>query len=252
MTMKIKPKQSASPFCSMCGQYHLPVITCETGYVCELCIEKTRTGRDGTTRAVKTTQRSLRAKAEKARTLAAGGELSEQLDYDIVSADILAEEAFQPQGAVSLLAGGEICPQHLPELMDTLAAPNVVALDASAHRLDLVTRMGVDIAALALDAADTMVASNSLEKMLAHQMAVLHDNAMLNASKAALEQDPVHSVRMMNLSIRAMETFQKGLLTFKRLRGSGEQKITIQHVNVTQGGQAVIGQVHPGGAGGKL
>jgi hypothetical protein len=84
--------------------------------------------------------------------------------------------------------------------------------------------------------------------MLAHQMAVLHDAAMRNASKAALEQDQVHSTRMMNLSIRAMETFQKGLLTIKRLRGSGEQRITIQHVNVTQGGQAVIGQVNPGGS----
>jgi hypothetical protein len=250
--MKSKLQPVATPSCSLCGQYHLPVITCETGFVCQPCIEKTRTGRDGTSRAVKTKQRSLRAKAEKARTIAAGGELTEQLEYDIVSAEILAEEAFQPQAAVALLAGGEVCPQHLPELVDTLAAPNVIALDASAHRLDLVTRLGVDIAALALDASDTMVATNSLEKMLAHQMAVLHNAAMQNASKAALEQDQVHSTRMMNLSIRAMETFQKGLLTIKRLRGTGEQRITIQHVSVSEGGQAVIGQVHPGGAGGKL
>jgi hypothetical protein len=202
---------------------------------------------DGTTRAVKTMQRSLRGKAEKARTVAAGIEPSEQLEYDIISADILADEAFQSQNAITMLPGGEVCPQHLPELVDALAAPNVVALDASAHRLDLVTRMGVDVAAMALDASDTIGANNSLEKMLAHQMAVLHDNAMRNASKAALEQDPVHSVRMMNLSIRSMETFQKGLLTIKRLRGTGEQRITIQHVNVTQGGQAVIGQVQPRG-----
>jgi len=196
-------------------------------------------------------QRSLRGKAEKARTIAAGGELSLQLDYAIESAEILVEEAFQPQVGVALLSGGEVCPENIPELVDTLAAPNVVALDASAHRLELVTRMGTDVAALALDACDTMGASNSLEKMLGHQMAVLHDNAMRNASKAALEQDPVHSVRMMNLSIRAMETFQKGLLTLKRLRGTGEQRIVIQHVNVTQGGQAVIGQVHPRGGASK-
>ena len=221
---------------------------CEAGYVCEACAEQTRTGRDGTTRAVKTMQRSLRGKAEKARTIAASGELSVQLDFDIAAAETMAEDAFRPQAAVALLSGGEVCPQHLPDLVDTLAAPNVVALDASAHRLELVTRMGTDVAALALDACDTMGASNSLEKMLGHQMAVLHDNAMRNASKAALEQDPVHSVRMMNLSIRAMETFQKGLLTLKRLRGTGEQRIVIQHVNVSQGGQAVIGQVNPGGS----
>jgi hypothetical protein len=146
-----------------------------------------------------------------------------------------------------MLAGGEVCPQHSLELVDTLAAPTAIALDASAHRLDLVTAMGTDVAAMALDASDTMGAGNSLVKMLAHQMAVLHDNAMRNASKAALEQDPVHSVRMMNLSIRAMETYQKGLLTLKRLRGSGEQRITIEHVNISQGGQTVIGQVQPRG-----
>lgn len=247
--MRAKPTPHS---CSLCGQYHLPVIACETGYVCELCTEKTRVGRDGTTRAVKTKQRSLRAKADKARTIAAGAVPSEQLEYDIASAEILAAEAFQPQTGVALLAGGEVCPQHLPELVDTLAAPNVVALDASAHRLDLVTRMGTDVAALALDTADTMGASNSLEKMLAHQMAVLHDTAMQNASKAALEPDPVNSVRMMSLSIRSFEAYQKAMLVYKRFRGTGEQRITIQHVNVTQGGQAVIGQVQPGGAGGKI
>ena len=196
-------------------------------------------------------QRSLRGKAQKERIVATGGELSEQLDYDIVSSEILAEEAFQPQANAAMLSGGEVFPLHLPELVDTLAAPNVVALDASTHRLELITNMGTDIAAMALDASDTMGASNSLEKMLAHQLAVLHENAMRNASKAALEQDPAHSVRMMNLSIRSMETFQKGLLTLKRLRGTGEQRITIQHVNVTQGGQAVIGNVQAGAAGAK-
>jgi hypothetical protein len=50
---------------------------------------------------------------------------------------------------------------------------------------------------------------------------------------------------MMNLALRSMETFQKGLVTIKRLRGTGEQRITIQHVNVGEGGRAVIGQVNP-------
>jgi hypothetical protein len=240
-------KPQALPACSLCGQYHLPVIPCETGYVCDICAEKARVGKDATTRAVKAKQRSLRAKADKARTIAAGLEPTEQEEYDIASAELLAAEAFQPQSSLAMLPGGEICPQHLPELVGTLAAPNVAALDASAHRLDLVTRMGTDVAAMALDAANTFKAENSLEKMLAHQMAVLHDTAMHNASRAALAQDPNHSVRMMNLSIRSMETFQKGLLTIKRLRGTGEQRITIQHVNVTQGGQAVIGQLSPGG-----
>jgi hypothetical protein len=161
----LKSKQTTPRSCSLCGQNHFPVIACETGYVCEPCAEKTRTGRDGTTRAVKIKQRSLRAKADKARTIAAGGDPTEEQEYDIVSAEILAVEEFQPQRGVTLLTGGEVSPQHLPEFVDTLAAPNVVALDASAHRLDMVTRMGTDVAAMALDTADTRGASNSLEKM---------------------------------------------------------------------------------------
>ena len=62
-------------------------------------------------------------------------------------------------------------------------------------------------------------------------------------AKASLEQDSVQSVRMMNLAIRSMETFQKGLLTLKRLRGNGEQRITIQHVNVGQQFEFAEGRV---------
>jgi hypothetical protein len=166
----LKSKQTTPPSCSLCGQYHLPVTACETGYVSDICAEKTRTGRDGTTRAVKTLQRSLRGKAEKALTIATGGTSTDELDYDIASAELLSDEVFQPQTGVAMLAGGEVRPQHLPDLVDTLAAPTAMALDASAHRLDLVTAMGTDIAAMALDASDTMKAGNSLEKMLANQL----------------------------------------------------------------------------------
>ncbi len=249
--MKSEPQRSTPPSCSLCGQYHLPVIPCETGYVCDICAEKARVGKDATTRAVKAKQRSLRAKADKERTMAAGLESRDLFDMDIATTELLSAESFQPQSGVSFIPGGEFSPQHSDDQANSLAAPHDVARDASAHRLDLVTRMGTDVAAMALDAAATFKAENSLERMLAHQMAVLHDTAMCNASKAALAQDPLHSVRMMNLSIRSMETFQKGLLTIKRLHGTGEQRITIQHVNVTQGGQAVIGQVQPIGVGSK-
>ena len=188
------------------------------------------------------------AKPEKARVHLRGGAIDEKLDYDIEASGMLAADALQCRSPVTLAAGGEVLPQHDPQLVDTLAAPGVVAVDASTHRLDLITAMGTDVAAMALDASETIQAQNSLEKMLSHQLATCHEAGMRYVSKASLESDPVHAVRMMNLAIRSMETFQKGLLTLKRLRGTGEQRIVIQHVNVTDGGQAVIGQVNPGGA----
>jgi hypothetical protein len=249
--MNIKPAIQKQQSCSLCGQGQLPVIPFEGGYVCEACAEQSRQGRDNTTRAVKTLQRSIRGQAQKERIQFNGGVVDNQMDYDIASAEMLAAEAFQSSSVVSVVAGGEVLPQHDLHLINTLATPGATALDASANRLELITNLGADVAAMALDASDTVGANNSLDKMLAHQLAVCHDSAMRFSAKANLEQDPLHMVRLMNLATRSMQTFQTGLLTLKRLRATGEQRIMVQHVNVTEGGQAVIAQMAPGMGGEK-
>jgi hypothetical protein len=66
-------------------------------------------------------------------------------------------------------------------------------------------------------------------------------NAHAQGFKDSLAQHPLHSVRMTNFSIRATETLQKGLSTTKRLRGTDEQRITIQIVNLSQGGMNASG-----------
>lgn len=60
--------------------------------------------------------------------------------------------------------------------LDTLATPNVIAVDASEHRASLATR--ANVLSEALDAQLTTHAANSIEKMLCHQMAVAHTAAM--------------------------------------------------------------------------
>ena len=243
--MKIRPASSKSLACSLCGQSQLPVTPCEGGHVCDTCAEQSRQGRDTTTRAVKTLQRAIRGQAQKDRIQFNDGVVDEQLGYDIEASRLFAVEALQPSTntTVTMVTGGEVLPQHDIQLIDTLATPGATALDASANRLELITNLGADVAAMALDASETMGATNSLEKMLAHQLAVCHDGAMQFSAKANLEQDPLHMVRLMNLANRSMETFQKGLLTLKRLRSSGEQRIMVQHVDVREGGQAMIAQL---------
>jgi hypothetical protein len=249
--MKINHRESVRPACSLCGQIALPIFLCEGGYVCDSCAETARAGRDKTTKEAKKAQRSKREQAEEARSLGRGEDVNGTPITESEVIDRPAAEFLPVASASIMITGGEVKPRHNMELADTLAVPGVAALDASANRLELISIMGTDVAAMALDAADTISASNSLEKMLAHQMAVCHNSAMRYVSKASLEQDPAHAVRMMNLSVRLMDTFQSGLITLKRLRGTGEQRITIQHVNVTDGGQAVIGQVQAGGGGAK-
>jgi len=45
-----------------------------------------------------------------------------------------------------------------------------------------------------------------------------------------------------------MSTFQQGLLTLQRLRTGGQQVVTVQHVQVNEGGQAVVAGSVEGGA----
>ena len=42
--------------------------------------------------------------------------------------------------------------------------------------------------------------------------------------------------------------FQQGLVTVQRLRSGGQQVVTVQHVQVNQGGQAIVaGKMKAGG-----
>ncbi len=233
--------------CSICGAW-TDVHSCLDGLVCEPCIEQVRVGRDNTTRQAKTEQRALRLKVDAMRTVAAGGTVSPDVEYEIAGADVFAMGEPKFTGPIVC---GEALPLDKPDLCDTMATPGIVALDASRDRLGLLSKLGTDCTAMGLDVSHTIQAGNSLEKMLGHQLALTHKLSMDYATKAALQTDSAHSVKMLNLSLRAMQTFQCGLLTLKKLRSSGDQRITIQHVNVTDGGQAVIGQILPRGTGGK-
>ena len=106
--------------------------------------------------------------------------------------------------------------------------------------------MGTDSVALGVDAAQSIGAQNSLEKMLAHQLAAAHTAALEAIDNATFETNTVEKARLLNVSARMMETFQKGLLTLQRLRTGGNQTIVVQRMNVTEGGQAIVGQVHTG------
>ncbi len=228
------------PVCSLCGS-KIEVTGCGDGLVCEACAETNRVGRDQTTRRAKAEQRTLRLRADALRNVAAGGAIAPTTEYAIAASELMMLD--EPSQRPLVGAGGEALPLDQPELCDTMATPGAVAVDASRDRLELLSQLGTDCTAMALDAADSMQAGNSLERMLGHQLALTHKLSMDYASKAALQTDPANSVKMLNLSLRAMQTFQTGLLTLKKLRSTGQQRMTIEHVTVTDGGMAAFGQV---------
>jgi hypothetical protein len=164
-----------------------------------------------------------------------------------------------PSTRTEVGAGGELIDREnrcdALGTVDTVAHPDYVTAEASSDRLGLASQAGS--LSLALDAADTIQAQDSLEKMLVHQMAVLHRGMMRATAQmdeeldAAARGDPnkreaanVRACRLAGAISRLSATYQQGLLTLQRKRTGGNQQVTVKHihqqVNVTEGGQAVV------------
>ncbi len=169
-----------------------------------------------------------------------------------------AKEALAMPVPAALVAG-EALPMDTQtkqrrQIRDTLKTTSAIAVDASVDRTDLLLGQAVDVVALAIDAAHTANAANSIEKMLAHQMALAHamafklgDKAMHMASKTDLKPvECVEATRLVNATARLMSAFQDGCATLQRLKSGGSQTVTVQHVHVGAGGQAMIGNVKTG------
>ena len=139
--------------------------------------------------------------------------------------------------------GEAVPPQTAQYLHDTLTIPDLAAVEASFGRSRLLTEHGPGLAAMALDAADSMQASNSLEKMLAHQLAAAHKTAMEQVKLSSYDRDPSAQAKRLNTAAKCMAAYQNGLLTLRKLRQTGNQRITVQYVNVDNGSQAMIGDV---------
>jgi len=94
-----------------------------------------------------------------------------------------------PSTRTEIGAGGELIDREKvgSHLVDTVAHPDYVTAEASRDRLGLVSQAGS--LSLALDAADTIQAQDGLEKMLVHQMAVLHYGMMRAAARMNEELD---------------------------------------------------------------
>jgi hypothetical protein len=137
-------------------------------------------------------------------------------------------------------AGGELVPTDSGKgaaewrLLDTVDNPNYVTADASRGRLDLAQQAGA--LEEALDAADTIEARDSLERMLAHQLATLHVSAMkmsadlnrrldylANVRGEESERVNIQATRLANAVGRLMSTYQQGMMTLQRFRSGGSK-----------------------------
>lgn len=183
-------------------------------------------------------------------------ETPEESESRAESLTMAAELHDETDGLLRLTApprieGGEVveCSGASPVLdgiADRLANPSRINVDASIARTSLLVNVQSDVLALGVDAAQSIGARNSLEKMLAHQLALLHSVGMRIMDKALMAKEG-DRVGYLNSATRMMDVFQRGILTVQRLRTGGAQTVEVRHVTVEAGGKAVIGNVRTGG-----
>ena len=189
-------------------------------------------------RAIRAHLKAVRAAAKKPSCL--NEAVSNRTDEVLARLD--AETLLKPPNNLVRSSGEAIRPGfRLPHIVDTLQEPNMIGIVASEHRLDLAACVGSRVAESAVDAAQSVQAENSLEKMLCHQMAAIHHAAMkLVARSLDMHDQPVEMARLSNAAARAMQVYQEALLTLQKLRTGGKQTVVVQHVQVSEGGQALI------------
>jgi len=125
-------------------------------------------------------------------------------------------------------------------VLDALASADGDFLGGIASQLVNANRRGQDIDERGLNFMLSVIKGieprDQLEAMLAAQMAAVHVASMRFARELAYDT----AERAFNKLTR---TFAMQMEALKRYRAGAEQKVTLQHVSVTEGGQAIIGNV---------
>ena len=92
-----------------------------------------------------------------------------------------------------------------------------------------------------------MKPKDSIEAMMITQMIAVHEMVLLASERALLTEQPDEFVEQnVNRATKLCRTYALLAEALNKYRTKGQQKITVQHVNVNDGGQAVIGDINQG------
>ncbi|MDD2660205.1 MAG: hypothetical protein PHY54_11105 [Methylococcales bacterium] len=146
---------------------------------------------------------------------------------------------------------GEVRVKHQDEvtgallLMESLASANPYFTNGILNQILKLTSQDDNLtdANFTLSLVYGIEPRDPLETMLATQMAAIHNATMTMAKRLSCadnldKQDAAE--RALNKLAR---TFTTQMDALKRYRSTGETKLTVQHINVEDGGQAIVGNV---------
>lgn len=98
-----------------------------------------------------------------------------------------------------------------------------------------------------LAAVEAVRPENEIEGMLAVQMAATHRLAMECLQRAACAVTPEQMAANGNLATKMLRTYAAQIEALAKVRRGGSQKVTVEHVHVYEGGQAIVGNVNTDG-----
>ena len=100
-----------------------------------------------------------------------------------------------------------------------------------------------------LAAIDGIRPTDEIEAMLAVQMVAAHETEMEMLRRVKQAESTPRLQKFGSLAVKLLRTYTAQVEAIARLRRGGEQRVIVQHVNVNEGGQAIVGAVnHPGGS----
>ena len=137
------------------------------------------------------------------------------------------------------IVAGDVERRKMQDIVDLLWLPKDATFEEGEARV-----------VRAMDLFESISPTEGIEAMLALQMVGAHHAAMECLRRAMLEKQSFearnqalgHAQKLMTLYATQMAALDKH-------RGKGQQQVTVRHVNVEAGGQAILGNVNAAAAG---
>lgn len=98
-----------------------------------------------------------------------------------------------------------------------------------------------------LAVVDGIEPTNEVEALLAVQIAATHSMAIECLARARQSDFVDKSIAFGGMAAKLLRTFTMQAETLAKLRRGGGQTVRVEHVHVHAGGQAIVGNVAPGG-----
>ena len=215
-------------------------------WICPACLTQQSEGDNNISKIAQQTlnadsQQSLSKRARAAGQIESATECEQQSNWHAQAALSIKDHANRQVQSIKISQGEIVSDEGNAWLKDTLSHPDLAALDAS-HLRGMLLESN-DVTALGIDVSNTVKASNTAEKLISHQMALAHKIAFEQASKAHFDYDSAIQIKRLQLVTKMMKSSQEAATTLQKLKSAGTQHITVQHVHVESGGQAVVGNV---------